>query len=90
MELLVQFKECWQTALGDLIELPPDTQFFKWFSISKWDFQLLVMAIEDLRCRVKFGLDVHDPYGHALRHFTAALVRRVRGKYGPPPAQRAA
>ncbi len=90
LEVLAQFKASWLTALGDAVELPPDTQMWKWISMSKWDISLLVHSLEDLRCRVKHGLDVRDPYGHAIRHFSAALARRVRGKYGPPTARKAA
>jgi hypothetical protein len=90
LELLAQFKASWQTALGDAVELPPDTQMWKWISMSKWDISLLVHSLEDLRCRFRHGLDPRNPYQHALRHFSAALVRRVRGKYGMPQEKRAA
>ena len=90
MRLLAQFQECWATNLGTVCEVPSDEQIFKWFKIGKWDFLLLSASIEDLRCRSKYGMDRTDPYGHCLRHFTSALVRRLRGKYGPPPQKRAA
>jgi hypothetical protein len=85
-----EFKQLWINELGTLFETPGDNQFFKWLSISKWDLALLKMAIEDLASRAKHGMDAHDPYGHCLRHFTSALVRRVRGKYGAPPERKAA
>jgi len=89
-EVLAQFKASWQTALGDAVALPPDSQMWKWISMSKWDINLLVHSLEDLCCRVRHGLDPRNPHQHALRHFSAALVRRVRGKYGMPPQRRAA
>jgi hypothetical protein len=90
LRLLAEFKECWQAHLGDLFEVPTDNQIFKWFQIAKWDFLLLTASIEDLRCRAKHGTDPHNPYGHCLWHFTSALVRRMRGKYGMPPEKAAA
>jgi len=90
LRLLAEFKECWQVHLGDLFEIPTDRQIFKWFQIAKWDFLLLAASIQDLRCRAKHGMDTHNPYAHCLRHFTSALVRRMRGKYGPPPQREAA
>jgi hypothetical protein len=85
-----EFRQMWINELGQLFETPDDDQLFKWLKISKWDLVLLKMAVEDLAKRAKHGMDAQDPHGHAVRHFTSALVRRLRGKYGPPPLKRAA
>jgi len=90
LELLGQFKACWHEHLGHLFECPSDGQLFKWLKISKWDFQIVVHAVEDLRSRAKHPMDAEDPYRHALNHYSASLVRRMRGKYGPPPERKAA
>ena len=90
LRLLAQFKQIWNEQLGHLFEVPDDDQLFRWFKISKWDFQLLCMSIEDLQSRSEHPMGPHDVYGHAIRHFSASLVRRVRGRYGLPPERKEA
>jgi hypothetical protein len=87
LEIVATFKQRWQVHLGYLFEVPSDNQIFTWAKIAKWDTTLLAASIEDLRCRAKHPM---DSYEHGLRHFSAALIRRMRGKYGMPPEKAAA
>jgi hypothetical protein len=58
--------------------------------MSKWDMPLIRMAVEDLRARAKYPFSSGREHEHAMRHFSAALIRRVSGKYGMPQDKRAA
>jgi hypothetical protein len=78
------FEEQWNTTLGHLFECPDRDQIFTWLRMVGWDDQILCECIEDLRCRTNSlpGLDPIDPYNHGLKHFSAALIRKTRAKYG--------
>ena len=90
LELLAEFKFSWDEQLGHLFEIPSDPQLWKWLQIAKFDYQLILHALQDLRSRAKNPMGPNDVYGHAIRHFSASLIRRVNGKYGPPPQRKEA
>jgi hypothetical protein len=81
-EKLMPFKKCWQQHLGELFEVPSDSQIFMWRKMAGFDEGLLVECILDLRRRALSPLNADDPWGHALRHFSAVLIRRTKAKYG--------
>jgi hypothetical protein len=81
-----EFKQMWIDELGQVFECPSDDDLFTFLKISKWDMQLIGMAVEDLRARAKHPFDPARPHEHAMKHFSAALIRRVRSRYGPPPS----
>ena len=80
--LLDKFEDFWNFELGALFECPSRKQLTLWLKISGWDFALLEECIADLWSRARSPLSPEDPYGHALRHFSAALIRKTRAKYG--------
>jgi hypothetical protein len=88
--LLAQFREAWRHNLGDKFDLPTEKRIFTWLRASEYDWPALSATIDGLRSRAKHPFDPRDPRGHMLRWFTAALTRRLRGKYGPPPLKKAA
>ena len=80
--LLARFKEHWAIHVGNVCSCPSDSQIFRWMKIGRLDMLLLLASIEDLGSRAKYGMDPYHPYKHCLNHYTAALIRRVRGKFG--------
>jgi hypothetical protein len=82
LKLLAEFKACWWTNLGNLLDVPTNKQIFTWFRTAEYDWNVLSANIAALRSRAKHAFDGGDPRGHALRWFTAALVRRTQAKYG--------
>jgi hypothetical protein len=90
LKLLAEFQTLWQEHLSHLVELPSDQQIFTWFKIAKYDWALLSATIENLRARSKHPFDPSDPYSHAMGYYSSCLIRRMRAKYGPPPARKAA
>src|SRR6266404_4382145 len=76
LEIVATFKERWQDHLGHLFEVPTDDQIFMWAKIAKWDTKILAASIEDLHCRAKHPMRPDNPYDHAMRHFSAAVIRR--------------
>jgi hypothetical protein len=90
LKLLAEFKACWRANLGNLFDLPTEKRILTWFRTAEYDWDLLRATIENLRSRAKHGFDPRDSRGHALRYFTAALVRRTQAKYSPRQERRAA
>jgi hypothetical protein len=79
--LLAQFTDHWQTHVGNVCECPTDEQILRWYKMAKWDFALLAASIEDLKCRAKHPMNPVDPYGHCIKHVSAAIIRRACAKY---------
>ena len=90
MKVYAEFKALWDENLGHLFERPCDADMFTFLKMARWDLQLIRLAIEDLACRAKHPFEVGREHEHAMRHFSSALTRRVRGKYGPPEWKAAA
>jgi len=82
MRVVEQLREHWDTHVGSMFECPSQGQLRRFCKVGRWDTQLLTASVEDLRSRSKHPMDEADPYQHALNHFTASWVRRVRGRYG--------
>jgi hypothetical protein len=82
-EKLIPFKEFWREHLGELFEVPSDSQIFMWRRMAGFDAGLLNECVLDLRRRAQSQIPMNlDRRGHALRHFSAVLIRRTRAKYG--------
>ena len=77
-----KFRELWQTELGEVFECPGAKQIQIWLQMAGRDFEILIGAMQDLASRARSPMNEHDPYSHGLRHFSAALIRRTRAKYG--------
>ncbi len=82
MQIVEQFCEAWENHVGRMFICPSQGQLRRWCKIARWDLGLLTASVEDLRSRAKHPMDESDPFRHALNHFSASLVRRVRGRYG--------
>jgi hypothetical protein len=84
LEFYEKFHHLWSFELGELFEVPDRTQCFTWFAMCSWDFSVLASCIDDLRFRASQHppLNAADPYDHAMRHFSACLIRLTRSKHG--------
>jgi hypothetical protein len=82
VEKLTPFKEFWQEHLGQLFEVPSDSQIFMWRKMAGFDAEILEDCILDLCRRAQSPMNPVDTYGHALKHFSAVLIRRTRQKFG--------
>jgi hypothetical protein len=90
LKMLEEFKTCWQEHLAYLVCIPDDEQILLWLRIAKYDWPILSATIENLRARAKHPFDPGDGYSHALGFFSAALIRRMKAKFGPPPERQVA
>jgi hypothetical protein len=85
-----ELKALWQENLGHLFECPQDNDLFTFLKMAKWEMELIGMAVEDLRSRAKHPFEQGREHDHAMRHFSSALIRRIRSRYGPAPERMAA
>jgi hypothetical protein len=77
-----QFRELWQTELGEVFECPGAKQIGIWLQMAGWDWEILIAAMQDLASRARSPMNEHDPYSHGLRHFSATVIRKTKDRYG--------
>ena len=83
-----EFRELWGAELGEVFECPGAKQIGIWLQMAGRDWEIIQECVGDLKSRARSPLNPDAPWEHAMRHFSATLIRKTKNRCGCVRPQR--